>query len=66
MAFFFSKVGPVEDSGGTEELADAPEAIETPLVRWHMARCTGVEDFVVAVEDFVETEGIGAALEEVA
>jgi hypothetical protein len=66
VAFFFSRVGPVEDRGGAEELADAPEAIEKPAVRWHVARCTGVEDFAAAVEDFVATEEIGAAFEEVA
>ena len=66
MAFFFNRVGPVEDCGGAEELAEAPEAIETVVVRWHVARCTGVEDFAAADEDFVATEGIGAALEEVA
>jgi hypothetical protein len=65
VAFFFSKVGAVEDLGGAEELAKAPEAIEIPVVLWHVARCTGAEDFVGAAEDFA-TEGVGAAFEEVA
>ena len=47
MAFFFSKEGPAE------ELADAPEAIEMPVVLWHVARCTGAENLVGATEDFV-------------
>ena len=66
MAFFFNKDGPVEDCGGAEELVEAPKAIENPTVHCHVARCIGVEDFVAAIEDFVATEGIGAALEEVA
>ena len=66
MDFFFNKDGPVEDCGGAEELADAPEAIETHVVRWHVARCIVVEDFAVAVEDLEATEGIGTALEDVA
>ena len=42
------------------ELADAPEAIEMPVVLWHVARCTGAEDFVGAAEDFVGgTEDFG-------
>ena len=45
VALVFSKVGPVEDYGGAEELAEAPEAIEMPVVLWHEARCTGAEDF---------------------
>ena len=53
MAFFFSREGPAEDFGAAEELADAPEAIEMPVVLWHVARCTGAEDFVGAAEDFV-------------
>ena len=52
MAFVFSREGPVEEFGATEELAEAPEAIETPVVIWHVARCTGTEDFVRAAEDF--------------
>ena len=39
MVFFFRRVG------AAEELADAPEAIDMPMVLWHMARCTGAEDF---------------------
>ena len=51
MAFFFRE-GPVEEFGAGEELADAPEAIEMPIVRWHVARCTGAEDLVGAAEGF--------------
>ena len=52
MAFFFIKEGP------TEELANAPDAIEMPVVLWQVARCTGedldgaAEDFDVGAEDF--------------
>ena len=46
MAFFFSREGPVEEFGGAEELAEAPEAIEMPFVLWHVAGCTGAEDFI--------------------
>ena len=52
MAFFFSREGPAEEFGATEELAEAPKAIEMPIVLWHVARCTGAEDFVGGVEDF--------------
>ena len=52
VALVFSKVGPVEDCGGAEELAEAPEAIEMPIVLWHMARCTCAEDFAVGAEVF--------------
>ena len=45
MAFVFSREGPVEELGATEELAEAPEAIEMHVVLWHVARCTGAEDF---------------------
>ena len=58
VAFVFSRVGPDEDFGAAEELAEAPEAIEMPVVLWHVARCTGVEDFAGAAEDF---GGAGAA-----
>ena len=58
MAFFFSREGPVDEFGAAEELAEAPEAIEMPVVLWQVARCTGAEDFVGAAEDF---EGAGAA-----
>ena len=55
---FFSREGPAE------ELADALEAIEMPVVLWHVARCTGAEDLVGAAEDFVggaeDFEGGGA------
>ena len=57
MAFFFSREGPCEDFGAAEELADAPESIEMPVVLWHVARCIGAEDLVGAIEDF---EGGGA------
>ena len=64
MAFVFSREGPVEEFGATKELAEAPEAIEMPVVLWHMARCTGAEDLVGAAEDFVggaeDFEGGGA------
>ena len=53
MAFFFSREGPVEEFGAAEELAEAHEAIEMPVVLWHVARCTGAEDLVGAAEDFV-------------
>ena len=58
MAFVFSRVGPVEEFGGAEELPEAPEAIEMPIVLWHEARCTGAEDFVGGTEDF---DGAAAA-----
>ena len=45
MAFFFNREGPAEEFGAAVELADAPEAIEMPVVLWHVARCTGAEDF---------------------
>ena len=62
VAFFFSREGPVEEFGGAEELAEAPEAIEMPVVLWQVARCTGVEDFIGAAEDFdVGAEGFGGA-----
>ena len=32
MAFVFSREGPVEEFGAAKELAEAPEAIETPVV----------------------------------
>ena len=52
VALVFSKVGTVEDSGGDEELADAPEAIGVPFVLWHEARCAGAEDLEGGAEDF--------------
>ena len=58
MAFFFSKEGPVDEFGAVEELAEAPEVIEMPFVRWHEARCAGAEDFDGGAEDF---GGAGAA-----
>ena len=60
MALVFSKVGPIENCGGAEELAEVPEAIEMPVVLWHEARCTGAEDFEGATADFA-AGGIGAA-----
>ena len=56
MAFVFSGEGPVEEFGAAEELAETPEAMEMPVVLWHVARCTGVEDFAGATEDFEEQE----------
>ena len=53
MAFFFSREGPVEEFGATEELAEVPRAIEMHVVLCHVARCTGAEDLVGAAEDFV-------------
>ena len=51
--------------GAAEELAEAPEAIEMPVVLWHVARCTGVEDLVGAAEDLCggaeDFGGAGAA-----
>ena len=52
MVFFFCREGP------TEELAEAPEAIDMHVVLWHVARCTGAEDLVGLAEDF---GGVGAA-----
>ena len=52
VAFVFSRVGPDEEFGAVEELAETPEAIEMHAVLWHVARCTGVEDFAGAIEDF--------------
>ena len=48
----FSRVGPVEECSGAEELAEAPEAIEMHVVLWHEARCIGAEDFDGGAEDF--------------
>ena len=52
VALVFSRVGPDEEFGAAEELAETPEAIEMPTVLWHVSRCTGVEDFARAAEDF--------------
>ena len=52
MALVFSRVGPVEEFGGAEELAEAPEAIEMPIVLWHEARCADAEDLEGGAEDF--------------
>ena len=62
VAFVFSRVGPDEEFGAAEELVETPEAIEMPTVLWHVARCTGVEDFARATEDFGEgAEDFGGA-----
>src|SRR4051812_32487784 len=65
VALVFCKVGPDEEFGAAEELAETPEAIEMPIVLWHEARCTGAEDFVGTAEDFgggaEDFEGAGAA-----
>jgi len=45
-------VGPVEECGGAEEIAEAPEAIEMPVVLWHEARCAGAEDLDGGADDF--------------
>ena len=58
MVFVFSRDGPVEEFGAAEELAEAPEPMEMPVVLWHVARCTGAEDLCGATEDF---GGAGAA-----
>ena len=58
MVFVFSREGPIEEFGAAKELAEAPEAIEMPVVLWHVARCTGAEDLGGATEDF---GGAGAA-----
>ena len=52
MVFVFSREGPVEEFGAAEELVEAPEAIEMPIVLWHVARCTSAEDLGGATEDF--------------
>ena len=52
MAFFFSREGPDEEFGAAEELAETPEAIEMPVVLWHVARCRGAQDLDGAAEDF--------------
>ena len=64
MAFVFSREGPVEEVGAAEELAEAPESMDMPVVLWHEARCTGAEDFVGTTEDFggvEDFEGVGVA-----
>ena len=58
MVLVLSREGPVEEYGAAEELAEASEAMEMPVVLWHVARCTGAEDLVGAAEDF---GGAGAA-----
>ena len=58
MVFVFSREGPVEEFGAAEELAEAPEAMEMPVVFWHVARCTCAEDLGGAAEEF---GGAGAA-----
>ena len=49
VALVFNSVGPDEDIGAAEELAETQEAIEKPIVLLHVARCTGAEDFGGAV-----------------
>ena len=62
VAFVFSRVGPDEEFGAAEEIAVTPEAIETPAVLWHVARCTVVQDFAGATKDFVgRAEDFGGA-----
>ena len=56
-------MGPDEDFGVAEELAEAPEAIEMPVVLWHVARCIGVEDFAGAAEGFGGGAVVGAGHE---
>ena len=56
-------MGPNEDFGAAEELVEAPEAIEMPVVLWHVARCTGVEDFAGAAEDFGGGAVVGTSRE---
>ena len=56
MVFVFSGEGPVEEFGAAEELAEAPEAIEMPVVLWHVARCTGAEDFFEQLRTLEEQE----------
>ena len=58
MAFVFSSVGPVEEFGRAEELAEAPKTMEMPVVLSHEARCTCAEDLDGGAEDF---GGAGAA-----
>ena len=58
VALVFSRVGPVEECRGADELAEAPEAIEMHVVLCHEARCVGVEDFDGGAEDF-EGAGVG-------
>ena len=52
MTLVFSKVGPVEEFGGSEQLVEAPEAIEMPVVLWHEARCACAKDLEGGAEDF--------------
>ena len=58
VTFFFSSCG------CAEELAEAPEAIDMPVVLWQVGRCTGAEDFaggaeVLKPEEFVKLEELG-------
>ena len=48
----FIRVGPDEEFGAAEELAETPEAMDMHVVLWHEAKCAGVEDFVGTAEDF--------------
>ena len=56
MVFVFSREGPVEEFGAAEELTEAPDAMEMPVVLWHVARCTGAEDLVGAARTLEEQE----------
>ena len=62
VAFVFSRVGPDEEFGAAEELAETPEAIVMPAILWHVVRCTGAEDFAGAAEDFGGGAVVGKAL----
>ena len=59
VALVFGNVGPVEDCGGAEELAEAPEAIEMLVFLWQEARCACAENFAAAAAGFA-TVGTGA------
>ena len=58
MALVFSRVGPDEEFGAAEELAETPEAMEIPAVLWHEARCRGAEHLVGTAE------GLGGGAED--
>ena len=58
MVLVFNREGPVEEFGAAEELAEAPKAMEMPVVLWHEARCAGAEDLEGGAGDF---EGAGVA-----
>ena len=58
VALVFSRVGPDDEIGAAEELAETPKAVEMPAVLWHEARCTGAEDLVKTAE------GLGGGAED--